>query len=186
MKNIVILVDVQNGFVNTEYAEESFKRIVRLLDRRIFDVVIATKYWNEEGSIISRFMEWDKLCTEEEQDLRAEIKPYVDYITSKNTYSSMTEEMKELLKTVNGGTFPEYVFVLGFDTECCVLSTATDLFELGIRPLVLTEYCGSHDGERYHEAGIISMEHLIGPKFLIGGEVNEAVDLNRIADICLK
>ena len=62
---------------------------------------------------------------------------------------------------------PEYVFLLGFDTECCLLSTAADLFEMGVRPLVLTEYSGSHDGPKYHDAGIVAMEHLIGPNFLI-------------------
>ena len=50
MKNIIILVDIQNGFVKTEYAEESFKRVEDLMKRELFDVVIATKYWNEEGS----------------------------------------------------------------------------------------------------------------------------------------
>lgn len=26
---------------------------------------------------------------------------------------------------------------------------------------------GSHDGPKYHDAGIVAMEHLIGPNFLI-------------------
>lgn len=77
-------------------------------------------------------MDWHGLCTEEEQDLRPEIKEYVDYITEKNTFSSMTDEMKDLLREVNGGELPEHVFVIGYDTECCVLTTATDLFEMGV------------------------------------------------------
>ena len=185
MKNIIILVDIQNGFVKTEYAEESFKRVEDLMKRELFDVVIATKYWNEEGSIICRLMDWHGLCTEEEQDLRPEIKEYVDYITEKNTFSSMTDEMKDLLKEVNGGELPEHVFVIGYDTECCVLTTATDLFEMGVRPIVLTQYCGSHDGERYHQAGITSLEHLIGPKFLIGEKLETKEDVERIVERCM-
>ena len=185
MKNIIILVDIQNGFVKTEYAEESFKRVEDLMKRELFDVVIATKYWNEEGSIICRLMDWHGLCTEEEQDLRPEIKEYVDYITEKNTFSSMTGEMKDLLKEVNGGELPEHVFVIGYDTECCVLTTATDLFEMGVRPIVLTQYCGSHDGERYHQAGITSLEHLIGPKFLIGEKLETKEDVERIVERCM-
>lgn len=184
MNNILILVDVQNGFVKTPYAEESFTRICDLLERKIFDTVIATKYWNEEGSIIWRLMDWKDLCTEEEQDLRPEIKPYVDYITTKNTYSSMNDEMISLLKKLSSGALPEHVFVLGYDTECCVLATAADLFELGVRPLVLTRYCGSHDGEKYQQAGIISMEHLIGPKFLIDERLETRQDVERIAAAC--
>ena len=185
MKNIIILVDIQNGFVKTEYAEESFKRVEDLMKRELFDVVIATKYWNEEGSIICRLMDWHGLCTEEEQDLRPEIKEYVDYITEKNTFSSMADEMKDLLKEVNGGELPEHVFVIGYDTECCVLTTATDLFEMGVRPIVLTQYCGSHDGERYHQAGITSLEHLIGPKFLIGEKLETKEDVERIVERCM-
>lgn len=177
MKNIIILVDIQNGFVKTDYAEESFRRVEDLMKRELFDVVIATQYWNEEGSNICRLMDWHGLCTQEEQELRPEIKPYVHYITRKNTFSSMTDEMKELLRKVNGGELPGHVFVIGYDTECCVLTTATDLFEMGVRPLVLTEYCGSHDGERYHRAGITSLEHLIGPKFLVGGLMKTHKDI---------
>jgi len=129
-------------------------------------------------------MDWHKLCTEEEQALREEIIPFVDHTVLKNTYSSINEEMKRLLMEVNDGKMPEHVFVLGFDTECCVLATATDLFEMGIRPIVLTEYCGSHDGPRYHDAGIISMEHLIGPAFLFNGEIMSSDDVNAAVESC--
>lgn len=57
-------------------------------------------------------MDWHGLCTEEEQDLRPEIKEYVDHITEKNTFSSMTDEMKDLLREVNGGELPDS-FVIG-------------------------------------------------------------------------
>ncbi len=167
--DILIVVDVQNGFTK-KYTVEKIPIIEDLLSRRLFDTVVATKYWNTPDSNISRLMGWKDLCTEAEQDLVPEIKPYVDHITTKNIYSGATPEMTELLKNLNGGSLPEYVFLLGFDTECCLLSTAADLFEMGVRPLVLTEYCGSHDGPRYHDAGIISLEHLIGPDFLIMDE----------------
>ena len=185
MKNIIILVDIQNGFVKTDYAEESFKRVKDLMERELFDVVIATRYWNEEGSNICRLMDWHGLCTEEEQDLRPEIKEYVDHIVEKNTFSSMTDEMKELLRDINDGELPEHTFVIGYDTECCVLTTATDLFEMGVRPIVMTQYCGSHDGERYHQAGITSLEHLIGPKFLIAEELESKEDVERIVERCM-
>ena len=178
--DILILVDVQNGFTK-KYTVEKIPLIEDLLSRRLFDTVIATKYWNTPDSNISRLMGWKDLCTEAEQDLVPEIRPYVDDITTKNIYSGATPELVELLRSLNGGTLPEYVFLLGFDTECCLLSTAADLFEMGVRPLVLTEYSGSHDGPRYHDAGIISMEHLIGPNFLISkGDIKSKKDIRDI------
>ena len=181
-KDILIIVDVQNGFTK-KFTVEKIPPIEDLLSRRVFDTVIATKYWNTLDSNISRLMGWKDLCTEEEQDLVPEIKPYVDYITTKNVYSGATLELVELLKKLNEGELPEYVFLLGFDTECCLLSTAADLFEMGVRPLVLTEYSGSHDGPKYHDAGIISMEHLIGPNFLI--TKNDIKSKKDIRDIVL-
>ena len=94
--------------------------------------------------------------------------------------------MLGLLRRECGGTDPEYVFILGFDTECCVLTTATDFFESGIRPFVLTYYCGSHDGDRFHNAGLISMEHLIGPDFLIDDVLKDQEDLRIVVERVMK
>ena len=180
MKNILLVIDVQNGFVKNPYSERVLSRIDDLLSRNLFDEVIMTRYWNEPGSILSRFMGWNDLCTEEEQALRPEIAKYVHHEIIKDIYSSMVPEMYELLKNLNDGELPEYVFVLGFDTECCVAMTAAEMFESDIRPLVLTRYCGSHDGDKYHQAGLICMEHLIGPDFLIDDNLKTKKDVETV------
>ena len=92
----------------------------------------------------------------------------------------MTAEMYDLLRDLNEGELPGHVFILGFDTECCVAMTAAEMFESDIRPLVLTRYCGSHDGDKYHHAGLISMEHLIGPDFLIDENIKTRKDIQDI------
>ena len=180
MKNILLVIDVQNGFVKNPYSERVLARIEDLLSRNLFDEVIMTRYWNEPGSILSRFMGWNDLCSEEEQALRPEIAKYVHHELKKDIYSSMTAEMYELLRKLNDDELPEYVFILGFDTECCVAMTATEMFESDIRPLVLTRYCGSHDGDKYHNAGLISLEHLIGPDFLINDNLKTKKDVEQI------
>lgn len=185
MKNILIMVDVQNGFVKTDYAEQTFVNVKELVNLKLFDVVIATKYWNYEGSNISRLMNWNDLRTEEEQALRPEIAEFVDHIIMKDIYSGVTPELLELLQEINDGYLPEHVWVLGFDTECCVLMTAVDLFELGVRPLIIETCCGSHDGEYYHNGGIASLEHLIGDKFIIRDKLTDKDMVDEIAEYCL-
>lgn len=180
MKNILLAIDLQNGFIKNPYSERVLARIEDLLSRNLFDEVIMTRYWNEPGSILSRFMGWNDLCSQQEQELRPEIAKFVHHETKKDIYSSMTAEMYDLLRDLNDGELPDYVFVLGFDTECCVAMTATEMFESDIRPLVLTRYCGSHDGDKYHNAGLISMEHLIGPDFLIDDTIRTKKDLEII------
>lgn len=182
MKNILLAIDVQNGFVKNPYSERVLSRIEDLLSRNLFDEVIMTRYWNEPGSILSRFMGWNDLCSPEEQALRPEIAKYVHHEIEKDIYSSMTAEMYDLLRDLNDGELPEYVFVLGFDTECCVAMTAAEMFESDIRPLVLTRYCGSHDGDKYHHAGLISMEHLIGPDFLIEDNLKTKKDVEQVVE----
>ena len=44
MKNIVIVVDMQNGFMKNPQTRELSERTAQLLDRKIFDVVIATRF----------------------------------------------------------------------------------------------------------------------------------------------
>ena len=85
-KDILIIVDVQKGFTK-KFTVEKIPCIEDLLSRRVFDTVIATKYWNTPDSNISRLMGWKDLCTEEEQMLVPEIVPYVDHVTEKNIYS---------------------------------------------------------------------------------------------------
>ena len=38
---------------------------------------------------------------------------------------------------------PEEVTLVGVDTDACVLATAIDLFEIGIRPIILEDCVGS-------------------------------------------
>jgi nicotinamidase-related amidase len=78
---------------------------------------------------------------------------------------------------LNGGEFPECVFIVGIDTDCCVLSIATALFETNIRPIVLTGYCASNGGMESHDAGIQCMKRLIGERQLMEKEILSIEDL---------
>jgi nicotinamidase-related amidase len=57
--------------------------------------------------------------------------------------------------------------ICGLDTEGCVLKSAVDLFEIGITPRVLSNYCASSGGHDYNEAGIKILKRLIGEKQVI-------------------
>ena len=61
-----------------------------------------------------------------------------------------------------------------------MLATATDLMELGIRPILLEKYCGASNGIAYHNAGIISMESLIGKHNIYREMISSASELDSI------
>ena len=54
------------------------------------------------------------------------------------------------------------MFVCGIDTEVCVLKTAVDAFEHGIRAWLLTDASASHSGQPAHDAGVLVAEKMIG------------------------
>lgn len=135
MKNILILVDVQNGFIQNSENQVMVQKLGQLLQEGIFERSIATKYVNTAGSNIIRLMGWTKLLSEAEQTIPDLILDHVDYVDQKKLYSAYTESMCQYLLRENHGKYPEQVFLAGLDLGCCVLETATDFFEAGVRPL---------------------------------------------------
>ncbi|MBQ8893515.1 MAG: nicotinamide-nucleotide amidohydrolase family protein [Clostridia bacterium] len=186
MKKILLVIDVQKGFITEKTGEQAKERIDALLRAELFDCVISTVYRNYENSPIVRLMGWDKLMTAEEQAVVGEAALRSDHFLEKTTYSACSGELLELLRRENGGSLPEHLFIAGVDTECCVLATATDLFEAGIRPLVLAQYCGASGGEEAHAAGLRSLCSLIGRNNLWEGLIRSAEDLNQAAETARK
>lgn len=56
----------------------------------------------------------------------------------------------------------EQVFVVGIDTDMCVLKIAMDLFDIGIEPIVFTDCCASTAGLQAHLAGLAVLSRNIG------------------------
>lgn len=166
MKNILIVVDMQRGFLGYGKAAQLTNRVIELLDTGIFDAVIATRFLNDENSIYEKLFNWKHLETEDERAIPDEIMEYVDYVSDKHIYNCVNASFIQRLCQLNGGDYPEKVFVVGVDTDCCVLTIATSLYENNIRPIVLTQYVDSNGGKESHEAGLLCMKRLIGEKQL--------------------
>lgn len=178
MKKILIVVDLQNGFARYDQTKDLAKKIVELTKSGVFDKVIATRFLNKEGSQYTRFLNWHRLMESPEIDLVDGLFP--DVIVNKWIYTCVNEEFMTILNHFNDGELPTHVFICGADTDCCVLKTATDLFEHGIMPIVLTEYCDSNGGPNSHAAGQLVMERLIGKKCLVNKPITSTVDLDEI------
>lgn len=162
MKNILIVIDMQNGFARRENTEQLARSIAELIEHEIFDSVIATRFLNGNDSIYEKILGWNRLKTPEDQKLCSEIAPHVDFVADKFIYNCVTPSFLQKINQLNGGSAPEKVYLVGADTDCCVLTIATALFERGIRPIVLTSYCASNGGDESHNAGILCMKRLIG------------------------
>ncbi|WP_211246878.1 isochorismatase family protein [Mycoplasma elephantis] len=111
--------------------------------------------------------------------LDADIEKYTNLIIEKNIYNSVNQDFIKKLIEINEG-LPNKIYIVGVDTDCCVLTIATSLFENDIRPIVMSYYCMSNGGYNSHEAGMLCMKRLIGERQIFRDEINSKDDLSKI------
>lgn len=61
MKNIVIVVDMQNGVTIKSETKKLIGSIQSLLSKNIFDVVICTRFLNDKNSIYEKAFNWTQM-----------------------------------------------------------------------------------------------------------------------------
>lgn len=143
MKKALLIIDAQKAAVVKP-------KIVRNIEKLQYeyDVVYVSKFTNT-GSPLLGIMDWAGY-----DDETLAFAPKEDAIVfTKTGYTSYLPEMK---------AFDE-IHLCGFDTEACVYKTALDLVEVGVRPVVLQDYCYSSD-EQMHTIGLKILEKNIGKK----------------------
>lgn len=179
MKNILMIVDMQNGFARYNQTIELREKIKALLKRNLFDSVIATRFYNDDNSMYEKMFGWKKLKTDEERGIPQGILEYVDYYVDKYIYNCVNPNFIQRLCQLNGGQYPQKLFIVGADTDCCVLTIATALFEHNIRPIILTKYVDSNGGPESHQAGLLVLKRLIGERQLIEIDPTSKEELER-------
>ena len=178
-KHILIIVDIQNGFIKTNEIYTVYENIKELLNQKISDAVIATKFVNVQNSAFDKIMNWTQMMNVVSQSIPDDLHEYIDCIIEKHIYTPSKDKLFHALYTLNN-ILPSKVFIVGVDTDACVTMTATMLFENDIRPIVLTKYTASTGGIESHKAGLLVMKRLIGSKQLIDLEPKSKNELNSI------
>lgn len=167
-KNILVVVDSQVGFINSKKARDKANAISELCSRDVFDSYIATCFLNHSESNFTNILNnYNMLDSESVKLFPSDLESKMDVVISKINYSSVNLEFKKELILRNGGELPQVVFLCGFNTDGCILKTAVDLFELGVRPVILVDYCYSSGGDLNHHAGIICLRRMVGEHNLI-------------------
>lgn len=177
MKNILILVDMQNGFTRYPQTEALVGKIEQMLRLGLFDKVVATQFMNYDDSIYEKVFAWQGLKDQKDRAIRKELLPFIDVVKEKSVYTCVSADFLQRICQLNNGSYPEKLFIAGVDTDCCVLTIAIDLFEHNIRPVVLTAYCHSNGGEAFHQAGILCMKRLVGSRQVTDRELTCDTDL---------
>ncbi|MBQ3732720.1 MAG: cysteine hydrolase [Bacteroidales bacterium] len=160
MSNALLIVDVQNGFIN-----EKTKHIPMLVEKLQYDYnfVIVTRFINLPDSPYRKLIKWEHLSPETDE-VELAFKPKEGaVIIDKYIYSCIDERFMLLLK----GNGIDAVDICGIDTDICVTKCAVDLFERNITPYVLKDYCATHADADIQEAALVILARYIGKSQII-------------------
>jgi nicotinamidase-related amidase len=151
----LLIVDVQRGFIS-----ESTAHIPGLVQRKQheYQLVVATQFVNLENSLYRTLIKWDRFAVgSRDVELAFELKNG-GIIYEKNTYSCINSQFLEWIAENN----VKRVDVCGMDTDICVTKCAVDLFDSGIEPVVLENFCASNAGDEAHSFAIRTLKRYIG------------------------
>ena len=162
----LFIVDVQNGFI-TDKTNHIPGRIHELLEAKLFDHVIYSRFHNIPDSPYRRFLNWNRLSTPEEQAIAPQLSDFENIVFDKNGYTAVNNETLLFLDQNK----IDAIFLAGIDTDGCVLATAFDFFQLNKKVYVLERYCASTGGAKSHEAGIVVLKRSIGKNNVIQDEL---------------
>jgi nicotinamidase-related amidase len=160
MARPLLVVDVQNGFIN-EFTRHIPARVARLIETGSFEPVLFTRFVNTPGSPYQRLLEWHGSAKPPETEIASELAAFAsdDNVFAKHGLTGMPEELSDRLQ--RDGI--DEIDVVGIDTDMCVLKIAMDLFDAGIEPVVLVDCCASTAGLQAHLAGLAILSRNIGP-----------------------
>lgn len=163
----LLIVDVQKGFLN-DWTADVPARVEAL--QQEYEKVFVTRFSNLEGSNYRKLIGWHS-CAPATKDTELAFTPRDDaVIIDKAVYTCVTAGFLARLKGMGVDT----VHLGGIATDNCVLKCAVDLFEAGLRPVVLADFCASHGGPECHDCGLRLLRRLIGEKQVVSGTKPQA------------
>ncbi|MEK6953208.1 MAG: isochorismatase family cysteine hydrolase [Nanoarchaeota archaeon] len=162
MQKALIVIDVQKYFLN-----EDTKKIVRKIQKYLsdksnqYDKIYFTIFKNDPSGPVWQISKWKDCTKSPDTDICDEIQEFVNdkNLFYKNFYSAL--KVPKIKEEIIKNNIQE-VHLCGFDTDCCVLATAYDLFDQGIKPVILEDLTYSTSYEKLQESAIKMIKRNIG------------------------
>lgn len=155
-KNALIVIDVQNYFVN-DNTKILPQKIAKFIKNNKFDFVLFTKFVNKEGSNFFKKLNWKKCTGSPDTDIHSALVKFVNKnnVFEKSTYSIF--KCEKLAKFLKNNKITK-LFLCGIDTDGCVLSSAYDGFDIGYDIEIFKNLCLSHCGEKLNNSALNIIE----------------------------
>ncbi|MBQ3298033.1 MAG: cysteine hydrolase [Bacilli bacterium] len=158
--NLLLIIDFQNEFIN-DVTFKSVNDLKDLVNSNKYDDVVFTRFINSKENPIYKKADWDGCLTEESIKVPIDTKDYK--IIDKGTYTAYNEELINYLKTnkINN------IYIAGFDIDCCVFTTALNLFENNYNVYILKDYVYSCVSEELKQEILAILGRCIGEKYIV-------------------
>lgn len=113
MNNLLLVVDLQNDFINesTAFLKEKIKQ---LINSKEYSNVVFSQFINSTDSKYIKLFNWYGCTTKEGMTIAIETGN--NYILKKDTYTCLNDELKRYIKDNK----VDEIYICGIDTECCV------------------------------------------------------------------
>lgn len=160
---IILLVDIQEGYMNDE-----LRSLPRDIEKHIknyeYDLVIATRFINKNDSLHKADINIREMTVfSSKAKLVEPIEKISDFVLMKSTYTSLTEDVAKLLEKNE----VKQVYLAGLNTETSILATAFDLFDKGIKPVVLSHLCNTTNGKKINDAALEILRIAVGDECIL-------------------
>ena len=162
MNRALIVIDVQKYFL-TDETKTIVKKISDYLknNSQKYSAIYFTVFKNDSNAPLWKISGWKDCVNSPDINLCDEIKEFTnnENLFYKNILSAI--KVPQIIQEINKNKISE-VHLCGFDTDCCVLATAYDLFDQGIKPVVLEDLTWSTSEEKLHKPAIQMFKRNIG------------------------
>lgn len=154
------MIDIQENFNINDETAKVIEKIKNHLDEYNYDFVVATKFVITFDSPYSILLNKE---TEKRDEINivSDLKPFAEEIFVKSGNSAFNS-IRDFIRINNISK----VYLTGFNTECCVLTTANSLFDEGIECYVYSDLCASAGCKDLHDCGLKLLKRIIGKKFV--------------------
>jgi len=158
----LIVIDVQKYFLNrkTKLIVEKISKYLKNNAGK-YSATYFTVFKNDTNSPLWKIAGWRDCTDSPATDICDEIKEFTNdsNLFYKNILSAA--KVSEISCKIKENKIFE-VDLCGFDTDCCVLATAYDLFDQGIKPIILENLTWSTSEEKLHKPALQMIERNIG------------------------
>ena len=163
-KNILIVVDLQTEFIQKEETNNIYEKIKKLLNKKLFDVVIYTEFVNNHNSPF--------------ETIPTDLLKHIDAIDTITHTKPKCERLIYETYRLNNYKHPKKIFIVGINNDCCLPITAIQFFRNNIMPIILTKYVASTNDRIAHKASLSIMKKFIGDNQLVNLEPTALIQPN--------